>query len=221
MHRILLILSYVVFISYINGASSRSRTSVKRDAIELADLYGKFWASKPAVFNKVEPFIYCRVLETCCEEKQRQEAIPLSFFTSFGTDDRDRFLEIVGSCVNSTEQNGGDKWCQTYSQEVISSEDLRSNAHATQFAQLAMPFLQKLSRFEAGASDSCDNEEKYAMMCLSNKKLTQRCVHKTLKDLIKQFGYKSYKKLLTENKQALIDISQQWFTRSIKDEETN
>ncbi|CAF1394375.1 unnamed protein product [Adineta steineri] len=205
----------------INGASLQLSTSIDSDAVELSNLVEKFWSSKPAEINKVQPFIYCKVLDTCCEEKQRQEAIPLFFTASFDIDDRNRFLETVGSCVNSTEQNGGDKWCQTYSQEMISPWNLRSNPQAVQFKQVMMKLLEKLENIDPNAPDICDDEEKYAFMCLTNKKLTQRCVHKMLKDLIKRLGYKSFEELVMKYKQALIDINQEWSTISIKNGETN
>ncbi|CAF0829027.1 unnamed protein product [Adineta steineri] len=219
MHRILIVLSYVICISYINGASFQLPTTIDNDATEFADLLEKFWNSKPGEINKVQPFIYCKVLETCCEEKQREEAIPL-FFPAF-SGDKNRFLEIVGSCINSTEQNGGDKWCRTYSQEIISPWDLQSNLQVEQFEQLLDKFDKKVNIFDVSTTELCDDEEKYAFMCQSNKKLIQRCIHKLLRNTIKRFGYKSYKKLVMENKQAIIDIYQEWSAVSIKNEETN
>ncbi|CAF0872286.1 unnamed protein product [Adineta steineri] len=221
MHRILIVLSYVIFISYINGASFQLPASTDSDAVELSNLVEKFWSSKPVEINKVDPVIYCKVVETCCEENQRQEAIPLFFSESFDTDDKNRFKEIVGSCVNSTVQKGGDKWCQTYSQEMISPWNLRSNSQVMQFRQVMMKLLEKRENIDNNTPDICDDEEKYAVMCLTNKKLTQRCVHKMLKDLIKRLGYKSYEELVMKYKQALIDINQEWSTISIKNGETN
>ncbi|CAF0728755.1 unnamed protein product [Adineta steineri] len=219
MHRILIVLSYVVFISYINGASFKSRTSIHRDAIEFANLAETFWASKPDEFNKIESFIHCKVLETCCEEKQRKEAIPLVI--SELPDDKNRFLEIVGSCINSTEQNGGDKWCRTYSQEIISPRVLWSNFQVRYFLQLMMEFLIKLGEIGAGREKVCDDEEMYAIRCLSNKKLIQRCVSKGLRDLMKRFDRKPYKNLVMETKQALSNINQKWSEISIKNGKTN
>ncbi|CAF3725268.1 unnamed protein product [Adineta steineri] len=202
----------------VNGASVQLATSIDSDAIELADLMGKFWSSKPAEISKTEPFIYCKVLETCCKEENREEAVPLVF--SGLLDDKNRLLEIVGSCVNSTEQNGGNKWCDTYSQEIILPWDLRSNFQIEQFGQLLVKFDKKISIFEVGA-EVCDDEEKYAFMCQSNKKIVQRCFHKLLQNAIKQFGYKSYEELVMEDKQALIDINQEWSAVSVKNEKTS
>ncbi|CAF3875015.1 unnamed protein product [Adineta steineri] len=216
MHHILIVFSYVIFISSINGASLQLSTSIDSDAVELSNLVEKFWSSKPAEINKVQPFIYCKVLDTCCEEKQRQEAIPLFFTASFDIDDRNRFQEIVGSCVNSTEQNGRDKWCQTYSQEMISPWDLRSNSKVIQFGQLLMKFDKKITIFDMGTTEVCDDEEKYAFMCQSNKKSIQKCVGKLLQNAIKRFDHKTYEELVMENKQALIDINEEWSAISTK-----
>ncbi|CAF0829059.1 unnamed protein product [Adineta steineri] len=221
MHRILIVLSYVIFISFISGASFKSRTSSDSDAIELTDLWEKLWASKPAEYNEIEPFIYCKPIETCCEGKQRQKTILMSLFNTFDFNKINRFRKIIGSCVNSTEQNEVDKWCQTFSQETIELQDPEINYQVRQFEQLTMEFLEKLEKIDDDVADLCGNETTYAFMCLSDKKVIQRCFRKLLRNAIKRLGYKSYRKLIMEIKQALIDINQKWSEISIKNEETN
>lgn len=222
MHRFLITLAYIIFVSNINGDGIQSPTSIDEDAIEFAGLIAKFWSLKPAVFQKLEPFIYCQVIEECCGDEQHSQAIPLWFPSSYNDDIKSHFVEVINECVNSTTLNEANQWCSSFRQSIISSKVFDQDPNAKRFKTMIAKYKNELRRVFGQIYITCNNEEIYAFLCLSNKKLIETCAGKILgnRHSLFSFSYQYYEEYITKGKQILIDVNQELSQMSFKNTNT-
>jgi hypothetical protein len=104
MHRSVVALFSIIFVVDIHEAFLKTPASINKDAIEMAQLAEKLWSFKPDILNHARNLTYCPIIDQCCDEEDRSEAISLMnpFEYRALTDDLENVME---RCMNTTKSN--------------------------------------------------------------------------------------------------------------------
>ncbi len=219
MNLMFVILVYITFVVDINGAWLKQPTSINNDAVELTQLSEKSWSLKPAIIMRAEPFIYCQVIDKCCEDEDRVEAVSL-MHQRIQHAEEDRFVKLMHMCMNSSTSNKENQKCSSVVQSMISPETLFKDSDVRKYFSLIDHHNKELEHYFDLFPSSCNSEEVHAFTCLSNKKLIKKCVSKVLQNIYNN-DYKNYQKTIVNIKKMLIILNQQLseaFTKNINTE---
>jgi hypothetical protein len=218
MNRIFISLFCISFFVDINGASIEQTVSINEDAIEIGELTEKLWSLKPAVLNNRKPLIYCQIIDKCCNDEDRDEAISLMSQFMDGTG-KTRFVQIINTCMHSTNSNEGNQLCQTVVQSIIPSRIPYQNSNVEKYFDILSRSNRQLGGFFNHIISSCNSEELHALFCLSNKKLVENCAGKILQKIYDD-DYENYQTIMLNTKRVLTDLNQQLSKAFIKNANT-
>jgi hypothetical protein len=221
MHRVLVALFCFIFVVGINGAWLKLPTTVDEDSIEIGRLLTDFWSIKPAIVGKMEPFIYCQVIDQCCENEHRSQATSLFFSFAVERSDDGQFLEVINECVNSTALHDTTQWCSSYQKAIVSSWTAREDPDAIKYFSVIHQNLTKAEKILDRIFSVCNNEEFHAFICSSTKKLVETCLARILQAINDEDGYKAYQEYIVKAKQELITSNQQLSQLFTKNGNTN
>lgn len=207
MNLIFVTLFCISFFIGINGASIEQPVSMNEDAIEIAELTEKLWSLKPAVLNNRRPLIYCQIIDKCCGDEDREEAISIMSQFMDGTG-KNRFVQIMDKCMHSTDSTETNQLCPAVVQSFIPSRIAYRRSTIEKYFDILSRYNRQLGDFYDHITSSCNSEELHALFCLSNKKLVERCTDKILQKIYDN-NYENYETITMNTKRVLTDINQQ------------
>jgi hypothetical protein len=207
MYRVLFALFCIIFVVGINGAWLKQLTSIDEDANELAQLAEEFWSLKPAILKRAKPFVYCQIIDQCCNDEDRSEAVSLMGQYIYGSDGY-QFAELMLTCMNPTASNKSNKLCLSTVESIVSLRTIYQNPDVKKYISITRNYEKELISIHNYVLSTCNSEEIQAYFCLSNKKLVETCSGKILQKIYDNV-YTNYEEFVADTKQALIDINQQ------------
>jgi len=209
MHRVFDTLFCIIFVISINGVWLKPPASIDTDAIELTQLMEKFWSLKPIIFKRTRPWVYCQVIDKCCEDEDRSEAVSLISQYLDGTN-RYRFIEVIITCMSSSTLNKADQLCSSIFESIIPARITYQNSDVKKYIRIIRKYKKELDNIFDQILSTCNSEEVHAFFCLSNKKLMETCVVKILQKLYDDDDDdKNDQDFIVNTKQLLIDLNQQ------------
>lgn len=214
MSYILVTLLYIIFVVGINGAWLKESGSTNEDAIELTELIVKLWSLKPDVMKRARPLVYCRIINECCDDEERSEAISLMGQVIHGTPEY-HFAEIMLTCINSTTANQANELCSSIVDSIISMRMASKYSNMKKYFDITNKYDKELNNLVNYILSTCNSEEIHAFFCLSNKKLMEICSGRVLQTIYDD-DYKNYQETITNTKQILINLNQQLSRAFIK-----
>jgi hypothetical protein len=197
----------ISFIIGINGASIEQAVSINERAIEIAELVQKVWALKPAALNYRKPLVYCQVIDKCCTDEDRTEAISLLSQFMDGTG-KARFDQVMDTCMHSTDSSETNPSCSAVVKSMAPSRISYRRSSVEKYFDILSRFNQQLTGFFENVMSSCTSEELHALFCLSNKELVESCTGKILQKIYDD-DYENYQTITEDTKRALMDLNQQ------------
>ncbi len=215
MHSMFAILFCFAIVVGINGAWLKQPASINKDAVELTQLLEKLWSLKPDILNRLKPFVYCEIMDKCCEDKDRVEAISIMSQYIINTDDG-RFEQIMQTCMNSSTSNMPDHVCSSIVKSIVSIETVYRDSNVRKYLDIIDRHGIGLSGIIDQIQLTCNSEEFHAFACLSNKKLMEKCANKVLQKIY-NLDYKNYQKIIENAKQLMTEVNQQISTALTKD----
>ncbi|CAF3895380.1 unnamed protein product [Rotaria sp. Silwood1] len=76
---------------------------INKDAIQMAGLVARCWSLKSDGLSKKGSFAYCNVIEKCCSDEHRSQAISLFASDLKLGDNKAALSELIDTkCINST-----------------------------------------------------------------------------------------------------------------------
>ncbi len=207
MHLILLLWFFTIFMGGINGASLKHPVSIDENAIELTQLTEKFWSLKPDILKRTKPVVYCQIIDQCCDGEDRLEAVSLISQYIDGTD-KYSLAEVLLTCMNSTTANKADQLCSSIIESIIPLRIMYQNSDVQKYINITSKYDKLLNNILDYILSTCNSEEIYALLCLSNEKLVEKCTGKILQKIYDDH-YESYEAVMVYTKQVLIDLNQQ------------
>jgi len=206
MHPIVVALFCIIFVVGAHGAAHKTPTSIDKDATELAQLAEKIWSFKPAILKRLKPLAYCQVIDQCCENEQRSEAISL-FDQVMSNIYPDRLENLMEECVDTTTSNKEKQLCPGIIESIRPWWIIGRNPDAKKYRNIFMNYLMNITGFDNIKGD-CNSEEIHAFVCSSNTKLVKSCAGKILQEIYDN-DYKNYPKTIKSLKQLLINANQE------------
>jgi hypothetical protein len=188
-------------------ARLKQPASINKDSTEITQLLEKIWSRKPDPLNRAEPLIYCAVMDKCCEDKDRVEAISLMNQYSINSDG-DRFLQIMQGCMNSSNSKKEDHVCSSVVKSKFSTEAIFNDNNVRIYMDIINHRVTGLNQFVDEISSTCNNKELHAFICLSNNKLMQKCIVKVLQKTY-DGDYKNYQTNIEGLKEMMISANEQ------------
>ncbi|CAF5105272.1 unnamed protein product, partial [Rotaria sp. Silwood1] len=194
MHWIFASLSCIIFAISIHGTTVKRQAFINKDAIQMAGLVEKCWSLKPDGLSKKGPLAYCNVIEKCCSNEHRSQAISISASILKLNDDDAALSEFIDTkCINSTTFDNENQWCSSFrllvNDNILSERDVE-DPDVEKYRTELQKYAQEASELLENALSTCTGEELYSFMCLSNKNLMKTCAGKLLQKLYDYNGYK-------------------------------
>jgi hypothetical protein len=146
-------------------------------------------------------------MDKCCEDKDRVEAVSLIGQYTIRTDG-DRFVQIMQTCMNLSTSNKADHVCSSIVKSIVPTEIVFKDSNARKYFNIIDHHGTVLNDFIDRMHLACNSEELHAFICLSNKKLMQKCINKVLQKIYND-DYKNYQKIIENTKQVMIAANQQ------------
>jgi hypothetical protein len=207
MYRALGVFFCIIFVVGINGAWIKQPASIDENAVELTQLTEKFWSLKPTIFKRTKPVVYCQIIDQCCDDEDRLEAVSLMSQYIDGTD-RYSFAEVLLTCMNSTTAHEENQLCSSIIESIIPLRITYQNSDVQKYIHITNKYDKLLDNLLDYILSTCNSEEIYALLCLSNEKLVKTCAGRILQNIYDDH-YKSYEAVVMYTKQVLIDLNQQ------------
>lgn len=207
MYRVLIVLLCIIFVNEINGVSLRQWISIDEDTIELTELIGKFWSLKPNTLKRTKPLIYCRMIDTCCDEEDRLEAISSMSDFIHGNGEI-YFAEIMLTCLNSTVSNHPDSLCSSVVDSILSLRMASKYSDVKKYLDITSKYDKDIKNLINSILSTCNNEEIHSFFCLSQKKLMETCMNKVLQRIYND-NHVTYEDIIINTKQILFNLNQQ------------
>ncbi|CAF1120407.1 unnamed protein product [Adineta steineri] len=203
----------ILIVIGINSSShklSSSSSLIDKDAENMAELFEKIWSLKPVSVGKLEPFGYCQVIEECCTNEYRSKAI--SSFVAFldNHNVKNRFIQTLNQCIKSTNFiDENNELCSSFQSSIIDHRNDLNDPDVQKFVIAIGKYQKEVERLISTIDSNCNDKEKHAIICLSNKHLLKTCVTKILQYSNHIDGDEFYQEILMKTKQIFNDIHQQ------------
>ncbi len=207
MHLMFAILFCIGIVVGINGAWLKQPASINQDAVELAQLTQKCWSLAPTVMKKARPLVYCRIIDQCCDDEDRTEAVSLFGQFIVGTDEG-RFAQIMEKCMNSTNSNKGNQLCSSIVQSIIQPYIFHKHPDVKRFFNILDQYDKPISIVFDPIGSVCNSEETHSLICSSKITFAEKCISKALRKTYDD-NSRDYQKNILDTKQAFTTINQQ------------
>jgi hypothetical protein len=212
MHGIHVVLFGIIFTVVINAAWVKLPISIDKDATELTRLAEKFWSLKPVVFQNNGPLVLCQFIDECCAIENRFQAVSSMVFSIINEHrNKYRYGRIINKCINSTDLKETSQSCPSLYKLLSPLITEQDKSVIMEYMRIVMNYFTELNNLIRYVDKSCNSEEIYALLCLSNTALVQTCVTKILEEIYDEDDYKIYPEFIVETKQTLIDLNQKLF----------
>lgn len=209
MHRIFVVLFYIIFAVGIKGAWIELSTSIDEDAVELTQLTETFWSLKPAVFQKKGPLVLCQFIDECCTTENRLQAISSMVYSIVHEyRNKNRYNQVINKCISSIDSKEVNQSCLSLNKLLFPIITEQDKSMIKQHRKIIMNYFLELNNLVTYVNEKCNNEEIHALLCSSNTKLVKTCASKILQVIYNEDGYEIYQEFLTKTKQILVDLNQ-------------
>jgi hypothetical protein len=191
----------------INGAWLKQPASINQDAVELAQLTQTFWSLAPAAMKRAKPLVYCQIIDQCCNDEDRTEAVSLIGQSIDGTDEG-RFVQTMQKCMNSTNSNEGNQLCPSIVQSISQSYIFRKHPDVKKFFNILDQYDKPIAIVFDPVGSVCNSEEIHSLICSSKITFAEKCISKALRKIYDNKSH-DYQKNVLDAKQAFTTINQQ------------
>ena len=215
MYCILIVFFCINFVAGINVASLKPSTSIDKHATELAELIIETWSYRPALLRRTKPEVFCPIIDECCEDEDRLEAISLFGRYSYGFS-RYYLNKIMETCMNTTSSIKGKQYCSSFQERIISQRIAYEDSVVKQYMDIIDFYEKDLLKMHYRISSSCNSQQIHALVCSSNPKLVEKCTEKMLHEIYDHHDYKNSQKIAMKIKQVLIELNQKLSEKFIK-----
>jgi len=212
MHRIFVVLSFIISAVVINGVLVKLPTSAREDTDELTQLAEKFLSLKPVVFQNKGPLVLCQFIDKCCAAEDRFQAISSMVFSIVNEyKSKNRYGKVINKCINSTNLQKASQSCPSLHKLLYPLITKQDRSIIAQYMRRVMIYFTELNKLITNVYEYCNDEEIHALLCLSNTKLVKTCVIKILQAKYDNDGNEVYQKFIVETKQLLMNLNQELF----------
>jgi hypothetical protein len=202
-------------IADISGTSLKPSTSIDKHATELAELIIETWSYRPALLRRTKPEVFCSIIDECCENEDRVEAISLIGLYSYGFA-RYHLNKVMKTCMNSTSSTKGKQYCSSFQEIIISQRTAYEDSVVKQYIDIIDSYEKDLLKMYFRISSSCNSQQIHALVCSSNPKLVEKCAEKMLHEIYDHHDYKNSQEIAMKIKQVLIELNQKLSEKLIK-----
>ncbi len=207
MHSMFFILFYFAIVVGINSAWVEQPVSINQDAVELARLAQQFWSLTPAIMKRAEPLVYCQIIDHCCSDEDRTEAVSIIGRSIFGTD-KGRFEQIMEKCMNSTSSNKGNQLCSSIVQSIIPSHIFDTHPDMEKYFNIIDQHNNAINTVFSPMISVCKSEEIHSVVCSSKMTLVESCMSKALRNVFDDNFY-DYQQNVLDAKETFTAMNQQ------------